>query len=207
MVLDKIKIKTIIFDWGGVCCQEGEPFASLDLQQTLTMTPDQIATQARHIYNGYYVGKYNRNEFWQRIIEYFGITKTGKINCDTLSHAYIDSYKIYPEVFTAIKVLKNKYKIGLLSNLTIEMRDAIRLKHGLEKYFDVEVYSCDSDVRAMKPAKKPYQIILERLQSTGEESLFIDNSLKNIEVAKLLGFQTILFTDVPCFLAEINKLL
>lgn len=207
MVLDKNQIKAIIFDWGGVCCKEGEPFASLDLQYTLNMNPDQIAENAREIYNGYYVGKYGRDSFWQAIIRHFGLKENEKINPIVLSNAYLSSYEIYLEIFDVIKKLRSKYKVGLLSNLTPEMRDHVRVKHKLADYFESEVYSCDSEVESMKPESKSYEIILKKLNALPQESLFIDNSSKNIKAAEELGFKTILFQDVQRFLAEIYPLL
>ncbi|MBI5412964.1 HAD-IA family hydrolase [Candidatus Peregrinibacteria bacterium] len=207
MVLDKSKIKVVIFDWGGVCCREGEPFDSLDLQYTLNMNPDQIAEKVREIYNGYYIGKYDRDSFWRAIIQHFGLKENEKINSIVLSSAYLSSYEIYPEVFEVIKKLKLKYKIGLLSNLTPEMREHIRFKYNLKDYFESEVYSCDSDLESMKPNFKPYQLILKKLDVLPEATLFIDNSSKNIKAAETLGFNVILFKNVPQFLKEINFLL
>ena len=207
MILDKSKIKAVIFDWGGVCCKEGEPFASLDLQYTLNMNPDEIAEKAREIYNGYYVGKHSRDSFWRAIIKHFSLKENEKINPVALSNAYLASYEIYPEVFETIQKLKTKYRVALLSNLTPEMRDHVRAKHETAKYFDPEIYSCDVKVESMKPDLKPYQFILEKINLKAEDCLFIDNSVKNIKAAKDLGFQTILFKDVLQFLAEISPLL
>lgn len=204
---DKNKIKAIIFDWGGVCCKEGEPFASLDLQQTLNMTPEQIADKAGDIYRGYYMGKYNKESFWRAIMEFFGLKETSVINPATLSGAYLSSYELYSEVLETAGKLRGKYKVGLLSNLTPEMRDNIRAKHNLGKYFDEEIYSCDPSVAAMKPGERPYRVILEKLGVTAPESLFIDNSAKNTEAAGLLGFETILFKNPEQFFEEIKYLL
>jgi len=206
MIHDVTKIKAVIFDWGGVCCREGEPFASLDLQYTLQMNPDQLAEKAREIYDGYYIGKYNRDSFWHTVMSHFGLIENEKINPLALSDAYLASYEVYPEVFATISKLKSKYKTGLLSNLTPEMRDHIRPKHETAKYFDAEVYSCDDDVKSMKPMALPYQIILEKMKVAARDALFIDNSLKNIEAAENLGFQTIFFKDIPQFMEEIKAL-
>ncbi|MBI3631430.1 MAG: HAD family phosphatase [Candidatus Staskawiczbacteria bacterium] len=206
-MIDINKIKAIVFDWGGVCCKEGELFASLDLQQTLALTPEQIASKAKDIYNAYYIGKYNKDGFWRAIIKFFGLEETSAINPNSLSNAYLNSYSLYPEVLEIVGRLRNKYKTGLLSNLTPEMRDNIRAKHNLQKYFDVEIYSCDLTVVAMKPGEKPYHIILEKLGVAATESLFIDNSIKNIQAASALGFETIFFNDLGQFLKEIEILL
>lgn len=196
-------IKAIIFDWGGVCCSEGEPFASKALQKKISLSPEQIAEKVRNIYNGYYIGKYTSDSFWREIISFFDLKESPEINTRALSDAYLDSYFIYPDIMDIILNLRKKYKLGLLSNLTPEMRDKIKEKHDLEKYFDTEVFSCDTDVAAMKPDQKPYKIISKRLGVPIEQCLFIDNSLKNIEAAKALGMKAILFLNKEEFLKDI----
>lgn len=206
MIIEVSKIKAVIFDWGGVCCAEGEPFASLDLQQTLQMSPNQIADKAREIYNGYYLGQYNRESFWGAILKHFNLREDNKLNPSILSFAYLSSYSIYPDVLDRALELRSKYQVGLLSNLTPEMRDNIREKHNLENFFDIQVYSCDSAVQAIKPDKKPYEVILEKIGLKAQECLFIDNSKKNIEAAENLGFQTILFLNPKQVLKELSIL-
>lgn len=206
MITDISKIKAVIFDWGGVCCVEGEPFASLDLQQTLQMNPDQIAAQARGIYSGYYIGRYDRDSFWSSILKHFNLGQDDRLNPKSLSTAYLSSYSIYQNILDRILELRSKYAVGLLSNLTPEMRDNIIEKHNLEKYFNIQVYSCDVAVEMVKPDKKPYEIVLEKMGFKAEECLFIDNSQKNIKAAQDLGFQTILFLNPEQALKELSIL-
>ena len=206
-MFDKEKITTIIFDWSGVCCKEGEPFASLDLQEKLSMNPEQIADEVREIYYGYYKGNYNRDTFWRAILDHFGLPEDKRLNPETLSHAYLSSYAPYPEVLEFIEKLKKKYQIGLLSNLTPEMRDHIQTRHVMKQYFDVEVYSCDPDVADIKPNAHVYEIILKKMKTQASATLFVDDSLKNGVAAEALGFQTIHFKNVAEFLYDIAILL
>jgi len=199
---DKNQIKGIIFDWGGVCCKEGEPFALKALQFRLSMSPEEIMEKTKDICLDYYTGRYNSQEFWQAIMHFFGLKEDTAINPKILSRAYLDSYEIYPKIFNLILKLKKRYKLGLLSNLTPEMRDRIQTKHDLDVYFDAQVYSCDADVRSIKPDRKPYERILKIMKLKPANCLFIDNSEKNIKAGKKIGFKTILFRDVDKFLAE-----
>ena len=207
MIKNKEQIQAVIFDWGGVCCKEGEPFASLYLQRQLALTAEQIAEQSRDIYNGYYTGQYDRDGFWRAVIKHFNLKEDAQINSAALSDAYLHSYEIYPEVLAVAERLKTKYRVCLLSNLTSEMRDYIRQKHETAKYFDPELYSCDADIQMMKPERGIYQILLDRIKVPALNCLFIDNSLKNIKAAENLGFQTIFFENVSQFLNEIQPLL
>ena len=203
----KTNIKAIIFDWGGVCCREGEPFASSALQESLQLTPDEITEKVRNIHKDYYIGKHSRDSFWTAIIKFFSLTENAEINPVALSNAYLNSYEVYPDVLDLVLQLQSKYKIGLLSNLTPEMKEQIHRKHDLGKFFHAEVYSCDRDVQAKKPDLKMYQSILNKVNFLPEECLFIDNSLGNIEAAADIGMKTLLFKDRIQFFTEIKNII
>lgn len=206
MVNNKNKIKAVIFDWGGVCCKEGELFASRDLQKKLAMKPEEIAGQARNIYIGYYIGKYDCDSFWRAIMKHFNLKETAKINPVALSGSYLNSYSVYQEVLDVALQLKKKYLVALFSNLTPEMRNHIRQAHETKKYFKPEVYSCDADVKSIKPDPKPYRVILKKMGLPAKNCLLIDNSLKNIQAAQKLGFKTIFFKNRPQFFKEIKNI-
>ena len=205
MIKDKKKIKAIIFDWGGVCCAEGEPFASKALQKVLNMTLEEIAGSAK-FYVNYYVGKYNYLTFWRTIIKHFKLKENKKINPQALSLAYLASYKIYPEIMKKALALGKKYRVCLLSNLTPEMRDFIVKKHKTAKYFSPQVFSCDNNLRSVKPCYKPFRFILKKIKLLPEQCLFIYNSMKNIKAADELGFQTIFFKNQKQFLKEVKNI-
>lgn len=208
MITNKNKIKAVIFDWGGVCCREAEPFASLVLQRALGLDANQIAAEVSDIYFDYYRGKYNRETFWRAIMNHFGLKETAEINPVTLSQAYIDSYEIYPEVLETAKKLKQKdYLVALLSNLTPEMRDHIRPLHRTAEYFQPEMYSCDANVAEIKPGEAPYRLMLEQIKMQPKDCLFIDNTKKNLATAEKMGMQTIFFGNLQQFLEEIKTFL
>ena len=63
----------------------------------------------------------------------------------------------------------------------------------LYKDFDEIVVSCDVGMR--KPNPKIYKLILKKLKLKPSETIFIDNQKWNINPAKKLKMQTILFKD------------
>lgn len=205
-ILNKMKnVKAVIFDWGGVCCKEGEPFASQALQETLRLNPDEILEKIQSIYRGYYVGDYTRDSFWKAVMKHFDLTENTDINPAALSDAYLHSYALYQDVLDLILELKKKFAIGLLSNLTPEMRDHIRTQYNLKNYFDQEVFSCDADVQSMKPDVRPFQVLLKKIGIVASECLFVDDTQKNIVVAASMGMKTLLFQNRTQFFEEIKK--
>lgn len=207
MATEKKKFKAVIFDWGGVCCSGAEPFASSLLQQKLGMSLEEVTDSALTVYLDYCKGKYTKESFWKAVLSHFNLTEDDVLNPDTLSAAYIGSYVLYTDVLALVEELKSSYQLGLLSNLTPEMRDHIRVTHHTPEYFATEVYSCDPGVGVLKPDQEAFGTIMKKMGRKPEECIFIDDSQNNILAAEALGMHTIHFKNKSDALAEINALL
>ncbi len=85
--------------------------------------------------------------------------------------------------------LKSKYRLFGLTNWSAEAFPVIYPKYEFFKVFEGIVVSGEEKV--VKPGKEIYQLLLNRYGLLAHESLFIDDSLKNIETANELGFSTI----------------
>lgn len=196
-------IEAVVFDWGGVCCAEGEPFSLRALQQKLRMGPDDIANAVYDAYLDFYRGKFETDAFWRHVLNHFQLKETDEINPAAMTNAYLASYSIYDDMLAFASGLKKKCRVGLLSNLTPVMRDHIRAAHHTADIFIPEIFSCDIGVREVKPFAKPYEVLLTALNAKPENVLFIDNSVKNVAAAEALGIQSMLFTDRKKFFDDI----
>ena len=59
----------------------------------------------------------------------------------------------------------------------------------------------------IKPDEKIYRLLLDRYNLKPEESVFIDDSLPNLEGAARLGIHTYHFTDAKTFRADLDKII
>lgn len=201
-------IKAIIFDWGGVCCSEGEPFASLELQKKIGKRPDDITKDVKDLYLDFYRGKYSDDEFWNAVMKHFNLKKTESINPKSLSSSYLNSYEPWQDILDTAKKLQAKHKVGLLSDLSVVMRDHIKKMHNISEYFPTAVYSCDVDVGTLKiDGPGIFNLILKKMDVLPNECLFIDNSKNKIESAKKVGLNTMLFENKEQFFKDIAKFL
>lgn len=182
------KITAIIFDWAGVFCSPGEPFSHPDLPRLTGLTIDEMGERTKDIQDRYYRGQISSQEFWQAVTERFSLAT---LNRQDLSAAYLNSYYIYPEMFTLARTLKKSFITVLLSNLTPEMMDDIITKHNVKGYFHHTVFS--NEVGHVKPEPEIFALAFEKTGAKPGETLFIDDSKKNILAAQDLGIQTILF--------------
>ena len=79
-----------------------------------------------------------------------------------------------------------KYKLYVLSNMSLEFIEFLRQQPGY-KNFDGEVVSCEEHV--IKPDAEIYRRLIDRYSLNPEETLFIDDRRANIEAAISEGWQ------------------
>lgn len=96
----------------------------------------------------------------------------------------------------ALRQLRKDYKIYLLSNTNeimwkSKIADEFR-KEGRQRedYFDGMVTSFEA--KSMKPDYRIFEYALEQLGIKADETLFLDDSQRNLDAAAALGFKTLL---------------
>lgn len=75
---------------------------------------------------------------------------------------------------------------------------------GFLEYMDGGILSYQDKV--IKPDRKIYQLLLERYGLKAEESVFLDDTEKNLPPAEALGIHTILFKNREQAVSELEKL-
>jgi glucose-1-phosphatase len=195
-------IKTILFDWGGVCCSGANQYTAPILLSHLKISDAEIIQRVLDIETNFVEGKISKDEFWDGIIKRLNVQEI--TNKEELRIHYLNSYKLYPDVLNLAKNLKEKYKVALLSNLNEEMEAHIQKNHNTQHYFNPLIFSHKEGFS--KPEKKIYELALEKLNCKPDEIVFIDDSKTNIEAAKKVGIIGILFTNYDKLVRDLEKL-
>ncbi len=106
-----------------------------------------------------------------------------------------DIVETYSYTIPWISSLKKEgYKIYLLTNYPETMfKEHDARKFGFTHLVDGVVVS--SIVKMSKPDPNIYIYMLKKYNLKAEESIFIDDRIKNVEAAEKLGIHTILFSD------------
>ncbi|MBE6220112.1 MAG: HAD family phosphatase [Rikenellaceae bacterium] len=98
------------------------------------------------------------------------------------------------------------YKLYVLSNMSREFIDFLR-KQPVYSNFDGEVVSCEEGV--VKPMPSIYEILIKRYNLDVAQTMFIDDRIENVEVAKQFGITPFHFdrddTEGSC--AKLRKML
>jgi putative hydrolase of the HAD superfamily len=84
-----------------------------------------------------------------------------------------------------------KYDFVLISNDVREWSEYIFELYGLDKYFKKSIVS--GAVHMRKPESRIFLYALEMIKKYPDECIFVDNCVRNLEVAEKMGIHTVLF--------------
>jgi HAD superfamily hydrolase (TIGR01509 family) len=101
------------------------------------------------------------------------------------------------ELVDFIKTIKPKIKIALCSNAPTDFVEDFLKESNLDVLFDEVVIS--SKLGTRKPDTAIFDKTAELLGVDAKDTVFVDDTLENIESASLLGIKSILFTDFKSF--------
>ena len=202
-------IKNIYFDMGGVIFDQNTEEAFRRFR-SLGIDTD------------YYMGVYGQRDFFLDL-------ETGRIDADTfcqrvgevVGHAvsreqardcwlgFCDG--VPAERLDDLVTLRSSYRLGLLSNTNPFMMDFMRSgafsdrKKSIADYFDVLFLSYE--MRICKPDAEIFRQVLQCEGANAEECLFIDDSRKNTDAAKALGFQVLTVATNEPWMPKLRQLL
>lgn len=89
--------------------------------------------------------------------------------------------------------LQQKYKLGLLSNTT-NFESIVLSNWDIDQLFTSKVFSWE--IGTIKPSDNNFKAICGKLNLPPHEILFVDDGVVNVQAAKSLGMQGLVFTGV-----------
>ena len=189
-----MKIKTIIFDLGGVVL-DIDPRLSINEFKKLGLKDELVFQDQRFInqvIRKFEKGILTPEVFRNKLREFTGITATDQQIDDAWNALLFD---IPAERIRVLEQVKEHYKILLFSNSNeihydLYVRD-LQLRFGymeFDQLFDKAYFSFD--LHLSKPDVEGYEYIMYQNKLVPEETLFIDDLEANILAAKSLGWKT-----------------
>lgn len=188
-----MKIQNIIFDLGGVLIEWDpaqvlssfypDPEDQFALMQGIFDHPD-WAEKDR--------GVYSADEEIKRFARRTGFAEK---DIAALLVAVRDSLTLKADTLSLLYELREEgYPLYCLSNMPMDHASFLENKYDFWDVFSGIVFS--GQVKMIKPELEIYQFLLREYQLEPETCVFIDDSPKNIEVARSLGIKGIVFSDV-----------
>lgn len=198
-----MKIKNIVFDFGGVL----------------------VDWNPRHLYKDHFQDTDAMEEFLKNVC-----TEEWNIEQDRgrlLSEATLELQEKFPEHSDSIALfygswevmlkdeipetvallykLKKKYKLYGLTNWSSETIEIAYRRFAFFKEFEGIVVS--GVEKLIKPDRRIYELLLHRYLIKAEESVFIDDNINNVKAAEALGFYAIHFQNAAQVEAELSTII
>jgi putative hydrolase of the HAD superfamily len=195
-------LRAVVFDYGMVLTGPPDPEAHAELVRVTGLSSSRLDSLYWADRDAYDKGEMTGEEFWQKITEHAGLNLS-RLTIDELTHWDARMWmKINPVMLTWQLALKHH---GLLTAIVSNMGDAVLREMEGEfdwlSRFDVLVWSYQ--LKTAKPDPKIYLYVLEKLGTTPNETLFIDDRQQNVDAAVALGIKGILFTNLERLRADL----
>lgn len=190
------KIKNIIFDLGRIFIEIHFSKTENAFKSSGVANWSQFYTQstASALFENLETGKISPEEFYEGFRKESGVNLTDNQIRDAWN-AMLGTFPV--ERLQWLKEIRKRYKIYMYSNTNLIHYTAFQKifsectgERNFDDYFIKAHYSHELGLR--KPYPESYKRLLEIENLQPEQTLFIDDTAKNIEGAKEAGLQTIL---------------
>ncbi len=184
------KIKVIVFDLGNVLI----PFdygrilkAMNDIDTGLGDRFIKKYYDNYHVHREYETWKLSDSEFIKILVDW----AENKIDEEKLKNIYADLFVENVDTTALLPMLRQNYKLVLLSNTNFIHQKYGWAKYEFLKHFDKLILS--HEVGAIKPEEKIYRAVETFTNEPSESHVFIDDIAEYIEGAKKCGWSGIQF--------------
>ena len=188
-------IKDIVFDFGGV-------LTTIDTERALQRFRDLGVEEPEQYINSYCQkgpffelenGDIDADEFCRRL----GQICNREITFEQAKEAWLGFLvEIHTTLLEHLQTLRGSYRLSVLSNTNPFIqswaltKDFTPVGKSLADYFDMLFFSYR--MHCSKPSREIYCKMLANGGMRAEETLFVDDSTKNIEAAREVGIRTLL---------------
>jgi epoxide hydrolase-like predicted phosphatase len=203
------KIKAVIFDIGGVVCQD---LVTCDcdgnLKKVLTRETGaslKAADQAWYAFKDrWQTGQMTSHQFHQAVVKKLKAKVSARKLQQALTQAFKKNVALIPATVKIIKKLKkNGYKLAALSN-TNSLHAGTHFKRKDYRFFKPITLSYREGCR--KPGKKIFLLTVKKMKLKPAECVFIDDKLIHVKGARKAGLKALQFKGPKKLAADLNKL-
>jgi putative hydrolase of the HAD superfamily len=198
------KPQCVIFDYGGVISFPQKQSFFEEVSSIVGAPPEGLRKAYRDCRHDYDRGSSGGAEYWSSVLQEAG-AKNSSTPSSELIRRDIESWtEMNQEV---LDLLSRLYAagvfLGLLSNLPQDHLSYFVRHFDWLEYFSTRVYSCETGYA--KPQPQIYSICLDRLAVPAENCLFIDDTERNVAVARKLNIKSVRFDGVDSLEREIRE--
>jgi putative hydrolase of the HAD superfamily len=198
----KLSLRAVVFDYGMVLT--GPPDAAsrqalLDITGLPPARFDAIYWVDRHAYDE---GKLTGLQFWQKFVGAAGLA----LSSETIAELNHWDGRMWTTQNPAMldwqrAVRQRGLRTAILSNMGDNVLANMEREFDWFPQFDVLIWSFQH--RMAKPEPAIYRLVLEKLDTQPAETLFLDDKPLNVDAARALGMQALVFSNIDKLRADL----
>lgn len=198
-------MRAVVFDYGMVLSGLPDPAAWEAMLRISGLAEERFAPLYWADRVAYDEGKLTGVAFWQRFLRKAGLPPDQAM-AEELNRLDCRFWTVYDPAMVAWQLALKQHGLltAILSNIGDSTLASIEREFDWIRRFDVRVWSYQ--LRIVKPDPAIYRYTLAQLGTRPEETLFLDDKQENIEAARALGIQAILFSGVERLRADLIAL-
>jgi len=183
-------VKSVISDLGKVILFFDN---NIFLKKMMNYSPLSLEEMRESIFSHFEVvqdfdrGKLTPQQFYREVLKRF----RAQIDYQEFFDIYNDIFSLNPPVLSLLNRLKSRHRLVLLSNTDVMRFGFIKKRFPEILIFDDYVLSYE--VGCIKPHPQIYRVALKKAEARADECVFIDDREENIEGARRVGINSILF--------------
>ena len=183
-------IKYIFFDMDGVLTTDttGSYTTAKFFADKFEIDFDELFQYTKPFDSDIDAGKLTVNEVWANVAEKYN----KEFKDEYIREAFL-STPIDSKMLEIVDKLKENYKVGIITDNSIERANAIFDKNNFREIFDTIIIS--GEVKSTKKSVEIFNIAAEKAGVECNECVFIDNNTNNAKVADEASFRGIWFDD------------
>jgi epoxide hydrolase-like predicted phosphatase len=200
-------VKAVVFDWGGVMEALPDHTTVDEWERRLALSPGTLPAVMwqSETWRQLSVGAITNKEYAQHIAH--GLNLPGVETAKSFLNEFWAQDRFNREVAAAARALRGRYKTALLTNNFPDAEQVIRDNLGFDVQAEFDVCINSAQVGLRKPDPAIFYLTLDQLGVEPQQTIFVDDILRNVDSARELGIHTLQFVDPATSLRELEMLL
>jgi len=197
-----LALRAVVFDYGMVLTGPQDPEAHRAMVR-ITGLPvarfESLYWADRHAYDE---GKLNGITFWQKLLRDAGLNlEPGAMEELSALDARMWTTENPATLAWQMQLKERGLLTAILSNMGDNVLASVEREFDWIHRFDVLIWSYQWHMA--KPDPAIYRLVLQKLGSGPEETLFLDDKLVNVEAARTLGMKELQFSTIERLRADL----
>ncbi len=199
-------IKAVLFDFDGVLTidKTGSTTITNYISETCGIPLENVKSCYYKFNKQLLLGKTTHQEIWKDFCQSLGQDIDYSILLDSFRFTRLDD-----KMIALVQKLKERYLIGMVTDNKCDRISTILDYRGLNQCFDVVAIS--ACLHSSKDSRSIFEYVLNKLNVSASECVFIDNTEKNLVVPKQMGMSTVFYNDdnrdFDLFVRDLEKII